>query len=136
MSLGLPRRLRAEAAESPAVTHPRPGFVTAGVVRDLRAGRLAVEVCGVPLLIIQTRSKYVAFVNRCPHMGLPLTDGRLSTRSITCTAHGRQWRFSPPADDRTRRGRKGGDLAIVAVEKAGGRFWVVRDDVEKHRGAS
>lgn len=136
MSLGLLRRLRTEPSEPGAVTSPRPGFVAAGVAKDLRAGRLAVEVCGVPLLIIQTCSKYVAFVNRCPHMGLPLTDGRLSSRSIICTAHGRQWRLFPQGDDWTRRGRMGAGLAFVAVEEAGGRFWVARDDIEKHRGTS
>lgn len=134
MTLALLRRLRAGTPEPAAVANPRPGFVAAGVANDLRAGRLAVEVRGVPLLIIQTRSRYVAFVNSCPHMGLPLTDGRLSSRSITCTAHGRQWRFCPPTGDRTRRSLRGGGLAMVAVEEAGGRFWVARDDIEKHRG--
>ena len=49
------------------------------------------EVDGVPVALFFTGGRYYAIDDCCPHQGVPLADGIVFDKSVTCTWHG--WRF-------------------------------------------
>lgn len=42
---------------------------------------------GVRLLLVRLEQGYVAYHDRCPHQGVPLSEGELRSGVITCRAH-------------------------------------------------
>jgi toluene monooxygenase system ferredoxin subunit len=52
---------------------------------------LAVQADGQNILIILTGGEVFAYENRCPHLGVPLSEGQMHEGAITCSAHG--WSF-------------------------------------------
>ena len=54
-------------------------------------GRLAVNVQGQPILLIEQAGAVYALLNRCPHLGCPLTRGLIEGYVITCPCH--DWAF-------------------------------------------
>ncbi|WP_422930633.1 nitrite reductase small subunit NirD [Singulisphaera sp. PoT] len=50
------------------------------------------EVDGQPIAIFLCDGTYYALDNMCPHKGVPLDDGLVFDKSVTCMWHG--WRFS------------------------------------------
>ncbi|MFZ5893448.1 MAG: Rieske (2Fe-2S) protein [Myxococcota bacterium] len=55
-----------------------------GEARGLRKGKLR-------LLVIRLEDRVVCYDDRCPHLGFPLSEGRLEGTTLTCAAHG--WVF-------------------------------------------
>lgn len=55
------------------------------------------------LLVLRLRHGVFALVNRCPHLGRPLDDGRIRGHSLQCRGHGRSYSL--------RTGRSAGTLA-------------------------
>lgn len=65
-------------------TVAREGEVVEGIGRSFEVGGRAVAV-------FRDEGTYYAIDDDCPHKGLPLHDGIVFDRSVTCLAHG--WRF-------------------------------------------
>ncbi len=51
-------------------------------------GRTCVEAKGTHLIIIPVDGELYAIENRCPHAGLPLADGAVNGKVLTCPYHG------------------------------------------------
>ncbi len=49
---------------------------------------MAVEVAGERVLLTRREGRIYAVVNRCPHMGLKMTKGKLREGVIECPWHG------------------------------------------------
>ena len=52
---------------------------------------LRVELDGTALLVGMSEQKPFVVRDRCPHADVPLSEGTLEQRCLTCSAHG--WRF-------------------------------------------
>jgi nitrite reductase/ring-hydroxylating ferredoxin subunit len=86
--------------------------VALGVAEDLRwSKRSVVVVDGRELLVLCVRRRFTVVENRCPHLGLPLDDGRVVGRTLVCSGHGYKyalddgaripgWRCSPSPRER------------------------------------
>lgn len=48
----------------------------------------AVEVEGVAVVVIRHEQGVCAYVDRCPHLGVPISAGGLADGIVTCHAHG------------------------------------------------
>lgn len=67
--------------------------VPACTVRELRRRRvLKREIAGTQVLLLWVDGEARAYLDRCPHLGMPLSMGRLRGSSLQCRYHG--WRFS------------------------------------------
>lgn len=90
----------AEEADEPATPSPqlvqiegveevrRPVFVEAGAAEEVVAGETkAVEVEGVPVLLVNVSGEVYAFRNSCPVDGMSLEDGRLTGTVLVCPWH-------------------------------------------------
>lgn len=53
--------------------------------------KIGVTVCGTPVLLINVDGTLHAYVDRCVHQSLPLSDGRLEGHVLTCSAH--EWQY-------------------------------------------
>ncbi|HSZ40695.1 MAG TPA: Rieske 2Fe-2S domain-containing protein [Trebonia sp.] len=83
--------------------------VCAGAVADVFGDADRVVLClereGSPveeLLVLRLRDRLYAVVNRCPHLGRELDDGRVHGHVLTCLGHGRSYSL--------RTGRRAGPL--------------------------
>lgn len=47
---------------------------------------------GRSVLVAREQGRVVAFEDRCPHLGVPLSEGKIEGGRVTCRAHG--WSFS------------------------------------------
>lgn len=64
-------------------------LVPLGPVDELsRSKRSVVVVDGQELLVLCIRRRFTVLVNRCPHLGLPLDDGRIVGGTLVCSGHG------------------------------------------------
>lgn len=61
------------------------------------------------LLLLRFRHGLFAVVNRCPHLGRPLDDGRVRGNSVQCRGHGRSYSL--------RTGRTSGTMALHGPPK-------------------
>ena len=43
---------------------------------------------GIPLVVFNIEGAYMAIANVCPHAGLPLAEGELCGKVLTCPFHG------------------------------------------------
>lgn len=67
-------------------------FIAAGKVDDLWDGEMVGRVlAGLPVLLLHVEGRIRAYVDRCAHLGVPLSKGRLSGRVLTCSAH--EWQY-------------------------------------------
>jgi nitrite reductase/ring-hydroxylating ferredoxin subunit len=104
------------------MSSPRPGFVRAGTLEELKAeGRVVVHGQHRPVLLLHSDGRVFALDNRCPHMGFPLDRGSIEDGILTCHWHHARFAaasgctFDLWADD----------LPTCAVEiRAGGEIWV------------
>lgn len=60
-----------------------------------KTGRLIHQINETTLLILRKRDTFIAFENKCPHVGAPLTNSILTPNSVICDWHG--WEFSLPS---------------------------------------
>jgi toluene monooxygenase system ferredoxin subunit len=71
----------------------------AGSLDDIWAGEMiAVKLGAADVLLCNLDGSLVAYEDRCPHLGSPLSEGALDGVVLTCGAH--EWQF----DARTGRG--------------------------------
>jgi nitrite reductase/ring-hydroxylating ferredoxin subunit len=69
-----------------------------GPVDELsRSKRSVVVVDGQELLVLCIRRRFTVLENRCPHLGLPLTDARLVGRTLVCSGHGYKYALADGA---------------------------------------
>ncbi|MGQ9833581.1 MAG: Rieske (2Fe-2S) protein [Candidatus Villigracilaceae bacterium] len=54
---------------------------------DFPGNRATFTVEGHPLLVVRQEENFYALVNKCPHLGLPLTNGKVEGDAITCPFH-------------------------------------------------
>lgn len=80
----------------------------------------AVFPSGLPVLLVRRGAEVFALENRCPHMGCPLTSGRLDGDILQCPCH--DWRF----DVRTGRFLDAPELGLkaYAAEVKDGKIFV------------
>ena len=61
----------------------------AAQIGDLSEGAgHAVQINGVPVFLCVSQGEPRALLNRCTHMGTPLTGGRIKRGAIVCPDHG------------------------------------------------
>lgn len=51
-------------------------------------GREVFHVEGDPILVVKVGEQFRAVSNKCPHLGLPLANGKVEDETITCPFHG------------------------------------------------
>jgi toluene monooxygenase system ferredoxin subunit len=67
-------------------------WVAAGRLDDLWEGdTLSVSLDGREVLLCNVEGAVFAYDNSCPHLGNPLSKGRLEEHVLTCAAH--EWSF-------------------------------------------
>lgn len=60
----------------------------AGAVDDVWPGELvAARVHGVPVVLVHAGGRVCAYVDRCDHLGVAISEGVLDGGVITCRAH-------------------------------------------------
>ena len=52
------------------------------------SGKAVFKVGDHPVLVVKSGKTFYAIVNKCPHLGLPLTNGKVEGETITCPFHG------------------------------------------------
>lgn len=68
------------------------GFVRVMTVDDLWDGEMqSVEVEHQSVLLVKINNVVYAYEDRCPHQGVPLSQGYLSNSVLTCCAH--HWQY-------------------------------------------
>ncbi len=50
--------------------------------------RRNLNVDGVPLVVFHVDNQYMAIISVCPHAGMPLGEGDLNGKVLTCPFHG------------------------------------------------
>ena len=66
-----------------------PQWTDIGPAEDYRnAARKCVTLAQAHLIVFHVDQKFYAIRNTCPHAGLPLSDGELKGKVITCPFHG------------------------------------------------
>lgn len=66
-----------------------PKWVSIAKPADLAdGGKVCANAENVPVTVCQVEGKLFAFQNVCPHAGLPLGEGPLAGKAITCPFHG------------------------------------------------
>jgi len=64
-------------------------WIDLGPIDDIPAGEPVCKTAGEQqIVIIKQDGALHALANRCPHAGLPLEDGEVRGRVITCPFHG------------------------------------------------
>src|SRR5436309_962969 len=71
------------------MSHAQSNFVRVAAVKDVPEGSpKAVKVEGRSIALFQHQGNIYATDNQCPHMGYPLTRGRVRNGVVTCDWHG------------------------------------------------
>jgi toluene monooxygenase system ferredoxin subunit len=78
----------------------------------------AVEVAGTPVCVVRLADRIVAFEDRCPHRGTPLSEGTLCGTTLTCRAH--TWEFDVRTGELLRLRAPAGLSMLQAREADGG----------------
>lgn len=69
-----------------------PQLIQIGTLDDFPPGQpVPVSAGGQNLLVVNTQNSLCAVQNRCSHMALPLTEGRVEGGIITCPWHSSQF---------------------------------------------
>jgi nitrite reductase/ring-hydroxylating ferredoxin subunit len=50
-----------------------------------------IDADGTSILLVRAGGEYYAVVNKCPHLGLPLTASKVEGKTITCPFHNSQF---------------------------------------------
>lgn len=67
-------------------------FVAVMAEADLWEGEMrGVDLDGTPVLIVRLDGVVRAYADRCPHLGVRLSEGELFAGNLTCSAH--RWCF-------------------------------------------
>lgn len=53
-----------------------------------QSGRAVFKVGDQPVLVIKSGETFYAIANKCPHLGLPLANGKVDGETIACPFHG------------------------------------------------
>jgi 3-phenylpropionate/trans-cinnamate dioxygenase ferredoxin component len=70
-----------------------------GAAEDFAVGTPRCERLGeVPVVVVRAADGFYAVRNVCPHAGLPLGDGEVRGKTITCPYHGFTYRLTDGAD--------------------------------------
>ncbi len=77
----------------------------------------AVDLDGLPVCLVRLADRVVAFEDRCPHRGTPLSRGWLEGTKLTCSAH--TWEFDVRTGELLRL-RAPACLAMLSVRERGG----------------
>lgn len=96
-------------------------FAKAAELDDLWAGELkGVVVAGRRVLLIRDGERVAAYEDRCAHLGVPLSQGRLEGTVLVCAAH--EWRY----DAATGKGVNPDSVCLrrFEVKIEGGQVWV------------
>ena len=73
-------------------------WLDAGTLDDVWEGEMhAVSVGAVDVLLCNVDGEVHAFLDRCPHLANPLSDGELRENLLTCAAH--EWVFDARTGD-------------------------------------
>lgn len=84
-------RSKALASHASVVHLPHSWFVVCPS-KALRKKPFATELQGLPLVLFRNaQGQPVAFLDRCPHRNVPLSQGRVEQGTLRCAYHG--WRF-------------------------------------------
>jgi toluene monooxygenase system ferredoxin subunit len=59
--------------------------------RLARNAKLGVRVAGARVLLVDLDGEVSAFEDRCPHQGIPLSEGRYDEGRLSCRLH--EWTF-------------------------------------------
>lgn len=79
-------------AEAQGVSEQGGTFATAGTTSEIpRGGAKQVETSGPTLAVFNVSGTFYAIDDRCPHMGCPLSDGKVDGTILTCACHGSQF---------------------------------------------
>ena len=102
------------------------GWVTAATLDELWEGEvLGVSVGAVDVVLCNIEGEVLAYEDRCPHLGHPLSNGAIVPPVLTCAAH--EWAFDVrtgdgvnPTTARLRRFpvRIDGDTILVDVDRS------------------
>ena len=94
-------------------------------LEELWSGEMrGIEVGGRRVLLVRIENEVTAFEDRCPHLGVRLSEGRLEGCNLTCSAH--EWTFDAMSGDGINPSRA--RLKSIPVEVHGGRIWVAREE--------
>ena len=52
------------------------------------SGKAVFKVGDQPVLVVKSGETFYAVANKCPHLGLPLANGKVDGETITCPFHG------------------------------------------------
>ncbi|ARM34926.1 Rieske 2Fe-2S domain-containing protein [Legionella longbeachae] len=61
-------------------------------VKEIKTRPQRFLLCNMPLVIFKLEEKVIVLQDRCPHRGVPLSEGTLTKDGIQCCYHG--WRFN------------------------------------------
>jgi toluene monooxygenase system ferredoxin subunit len=103
-------------------------FEKAIALDDVWAGELTpCAVSGRRVVLVRTGDTVVALEDRCAHLGVPLSQGRLEGDVLTCAAH--EWQY----DATTGCGRNPASVRVnrYAVKIEGGDVWVDVERIER-----
>lgn len=106
---------------------PPSEYVDVGLrLRRLQCGRWKVRIDGRDVLVSASPFRVWAFEDRCPHRGLPLDDGVVRGRTLTCPFHGRTFdlRDGHPLPSRGDPLAVGNPLTVLSVIRKGARLLV------------
>ena len=106
-------------------------FQRAAAAEDLWQGEmLGRVVSGRRVLLLNVGGVPVAFEDRCAHLGVPLSEGRLDGSVLSCRAH--KWEY----DVQTGRGRNPASARLkpLAVKVEGDGIWVDVESSPKEGG--
>ena len=79
-------------------------------LEDLWQGEMRPVVAGDrKLLLVHVEGVVAAFRDRCPHLGMPISEGKLEGHTLTCRAH--EWQY----DARTGQGLNPQNAALERV---------------------
>src|SRR5262249_8261677 len=77
------------AREGIPMANSQPSFVRVADLKDVPEGASkAVKIDGRSIALFQHQGNIYATDNQCPHMGYPLTRGRVRNGVLTCDWHG------------------------------------------------
>jgi nitrite reductase/ring-hydroxylating ferredoxin subunit len=118
-------RWRFAATPKHSPVQSRAGFTAVGPVHAFRDGvarRFTVD--GTPVLVVRRRAGWLALVNRCPHMGLPLIGAEINEQQLTCRLHRYSWDTRTGLPNGECRSRRAGALQMLDARVADGRVYV------------
>lgn len=119
-------------SERPRVSVARLGEFWYAVAESRELGAVSLRpftLLGVPIVVFRNeQGELGAFLDRCPHRNVPLSEGRVVGENLQCRYHG--WQFAPggacrlvPGLESGRIGKAHGATAL-AVRESQGLLWV------------